>query len=128
MCFFLPFVILPSSTQFEEGLRSFCVLFHQHPLQTMDSRGGTSKGGGKRTSGGGSIKITKSKAMQTKQIEERIIHLRRAIFNDDGRGKCRHIAQCNILSYTLYHIHSYNDIRIFSYACANVANSLTHTV
>ena len=53
----------------------------------MDSRGGTSKGGGKRTSGGGTIKITKSKEMQTKQIEERIIHLRRAIFDDDGRDK-----------------------------------------
>ena len=53
----------------------------------MDSRGGTSKGGGKRTSGGGSVKITKSKEMQTKQLEERIIHLRRAIFNEDGRDK-----------------------------------------
>ena len=121
--FFFAIRDFASSTQFEEGLRSFCVLFHHHSLQTMDSRGGTSKGGGKRTSGGGSIKITKSKAMQTKQIEERIIHLRRAIFNDDGRGRCLPVAQCNVFSYTLYHTHSFNDIGIVSYAYANVSNS-----
>ena len=37
--------------------------------------------------GGGSIKITKSKAMATKELDEKIIHLRKAIFADNGRDK-----------------------------------------
>jgi hypothetical protein len=44
-------------------------------------------GGGKNKSGGGTVKVTKSKAMQTKAIEEKVLLLRQAIFRDDGKDK-----------------------------------------
>lgn len=49
--------------------------------------GGTARGGGKNRSGGGTIKTTKSKDMKTKELEEKIIHLRKALFADNGKDK-----------------------------------------
>tara|TARA_B110000090_G_C13135745_1_gene351837 strand:+ start:100 stop:396 length:297 start_codon:yes stop_codon:yes gene_type:complete len=43
--------------------------------------------GGKTTSGGGSVKITKSVARKTSSIDDTIIALRKAVFNDDGSDK-----------------------------------------
>lgn len=42
---------------------------------------------GKSSSGGGSIKVTKSVARKTTSIDDTIVALRRAVFNDDGSDK-----------------------------------------
>lgn len=49
--------------------------------------GGTAKGGGKNRSGGGSIAITKQKARVTTAIDENIVKLRKAVFDDTGKDK-----------------------------------------
>eukprot|EP01038_Epipyxis_sp_PR26KG_P009645 gene9645-12985_t len=49
--------------------------------------GGTARGGGKSRSGGGVVKSTKSEARQTKAIEDNIVRLRKAIFDDNGKDK-----------------------------------------
>lgn len=49
--------------------------------------GGTARGGGKSRSGGGTVKTTKSKALQTKAVEDKVLRLRQALFNDDGKDK-----------------------------------------
>lgn len=48
---------------------------------------GRDKGGGKTRGGGGSIKITKTKERKTKDLDEKIIHLRKAVFAEDGKDK-----------------------------------------
>jgi GNAT superfamily N-acetyltransferase len=49
--------------------------------------GGTARGGGKSTSSGKDVVIKKSKAMQTKAINENILKLRAALFDDQGKDK-----------------------------------------
>ncbi len=49
--------------------------------------GGTAKGGGKVRSGGGDVVIKKTKAMQTKAINENVLKLRAALFDDAGKDK-----------------------------------------
>ena len=49
--------------------------------------GGTAKGGGKNRSSGEDVVIKKSKAMQTKAINENILKLRAALFNEQGQDK-----------------------------------------
>lgn len=49
--------------------------------------GGTAKGGGKNRSTGGTVTVKREKEMQTKKLEEKIIHLRKAIFSEDGKDK-----------------------------------------
>ncbi len=49
--------------------------------------GGTAKGGGKNRSSNQDVVITKSKAMQTKAINENILKLRAALFNEQGQDK-----------------------------------------
>ena len=49
--------------------------------------GGTAKGGGKNKSGGGSIKITRTEERKTKAIDENVITLRKAVFDDNGKDK-----------------------------------------
>jgi hypothetical protein len=48
---------------------------------------GRDKGGGKTRGGGGTTKITKTKERSTKELDEKVIHLRKAIFNDNGKDK-----------------------------------------
>ena len=48
---------------------------------------GRDKGGGKTRGGGGSITITKTKERKTKDLDEKIIHLRKAIFAENGKDK-----------------------------------------
>ena len=48
---------------------------------------GRDKGGGKTKGGGGSIKITKTKERKTKDLDEKIIHLRKAVFAENGKDK-----------------------------------------
>lgn len=48
---------------------------------------GRDKGGGKTRGGGGSTKITKTKDRKTKDLDEKIIHLRKAIFAENGKDK-----------------------------------------
>jgi GNAT superfamily N-acetyltransferase len=49
--------------------------------------GGTARGGGKSSSSGKDVVIKKSKAMQTKAINENILKLRAALFDDQGKDK-----------------------------------------
>lgn len=49
--------------------------------------GGTAKGGGKNKSGGGTIKITRTEERKTKAIDENVITLRKAVFDDNGKDK-----------------------------------------
>lgn len=49
--------------------------------------GGTARGGGRNVSKGGSDKIVKTEARKTKDIEESILVLRQALFNDNGKDK-----------------------------------------
>lgn len=49
--------------------------------------GGTAKGGGKTRSGGGSLAIEKTRARTTTAIDENIVKLRTAIFDDFGKDK-----------------------------------------
>lgn len=49
--------------------------------------GGTAKGGGKTRSGGGSVKITRTEERKTKELEGKIITLRAALFEDNGKDK-----------------------------------------
>lgn len=49
--------------------------------------GGTAKGGGKSRSGGGNITIKKSKSMQTSAVDNSVLKLRAALFNDQGKDK-----------------------------------------
>jgi hypothetical protein len=49
--------------------------------------GGFKTGGGKLKSGGGTVKITKTVDRQTKAINDNIVMLRSALFNDDGSDK-----------------------------------------
>ena len=59
---------------------------HGEVLQKMDSRSKQIKG--KSTSGGGgAIKIVKSVPRQTSSIDDTIVALRKAVFNDDGSDK-----------------------------------------
>jgi hypothetical protein len=48
---------------------------------------GRDKGGGKTRGGGGSIKITTTKERKTKELDEKIIHLRKAVFAENGKDK-----------------------------------------
>ena len=65
----------------------FCETWICASIQIDHDFPGRDKGGGKTRGGGGSTKITKSKAMATKELDEKIIHLRKAIFADNGRDK-----------------------------------------
>jgi len=49
--------------------------------------GGTARGGGKNRSGGGTEKIVKTKARQTAAINDAIVKLRKAVFDDSGKDK-----------------------------------------
>jgi GNAT superfamily N-acetyltransferase len=49
--------------------------------------GGTARGGGKNRSSGQDVVIKKSKVMQTKAINENILKLRAALFDDQGKDK-----------------------------------------
>jgi GNAT superfamily N-acetyltransferase len=49
--------------------------------------GGTARGGGVNRSGGGSIAVTKTKARQTAAIDDSILLLREALFNEKGKDK-----------------------------------------
>lgn len=49
--------------------------------------GGTAKGGGKNRSGGGTVKIETVKERQTKSINDNIMLLRQALFEETGKDK-----------------------------------------
>lgn len=49
--------------------------------------GGTARGGGKTRSGGGATKIVKTSARKTKAIEAKVLTLRKALFDDNGKDK-----------------------------------------
>lgn len=49
--------------------------------------GGTARGGGKTRGGGGTVTIKKTKARQTKEIDDNIIILREALFEASGKDK-----------------------------------------
>lgn len=49
--------------------------------------GGTAKGGGKNRSGGGTVKVETSKARQTAAINDNIVMLRAALFEENGKDK-----------------------------------------
>lgn len=49
--------------------------------------GGTAQGGGKVRTGGGNVTIKKSKSMQSKAIDNNVIKLRAALFDDQGKDK-----------------------------------------
>jgi len=49
--------------------------------------GGTAKGGGKTRSGGGTVTITKTKKMESTALENNILTLRKALFDDMGKDK-----------------------------------------
>ena len=49
--------------------------------------GGTARGGGRTRSGGGTVAIQKTKARATTSIDDNIILLRKALFDDTGKDK-----------------------------------------
>lgn len=49
--------------------------------------GGTARGGGKNRSGGGTVKITKTKARKTAALDATILKLRSALFDESGKDK-----------------------------------------
>ena len=49
--------------------------------------GGTARGGGKNKSGGETVKVVKTQERKTSALDNNILTLRAALFNEDGKDK-----------------------------------------